>query len=144
MKTMIRRANVRDFDGIFPLLEQLWEKKKLDKTGILRVWKRELGNRDYAAFIAVTGGRIAGFAGAVVNDSLWVAGTLCNLNQLVVNRNDRGAGIGSQLLNAVEKFAVKKKCNGITLESGNFRKQAHAFYKAKGFDGRAVFFNKLF
>ena len=144
MKTIVRAANIGDFKYVFSLLEQLWENKKLYKNMVLKVWKKDRKSSRYASFVSVTGGVISGFAGAAVRDNLWVAGLMCNLNELVVDKNNRGTGIGSLLLGAVERFAVKRKCNGITLESGNFRKEAHGFYKAKGFDARATFFTKLY
>jgi GNAT superfamily N-acetyltransferase len=141
---MIRRAKDADFNAIFGLLEQLWAYKKLDREKIRRVFCRSLAGKNYRAFVAGQGKRVLGFAGTAIQNNLWQAGTMCHLNELIVDDTARGRGTGSKLLKAVEEYAVRKKCSGIDLESAMRRKRTHKFYTARKYDKKAYFFTKLF
>ena len=52
---------------------------------------------------------------------------------VVVNPNYRKQGIGNQMFEFLIKKAQACQCTAIELTSANYRKSAHAFYKAIGF-----------
>jgi GNAT superfamily N-acetyltransferase len=140
----IRPAKTADFNEIFRLLEQLWKYKKADKKLLKIAYLKSMKEKKYRAFLAVCGGRVLGYAGTIILNLLWQAGTICHLNELVVDERLRGKGIGSLMMNHIETYAKKKKCRGIDLESAKSRKKTHKFYKDRGYDARAYFFVKLF
>jgi len=52
---------------------------------------------------------------------------------LVVTERHRGGGIGSQLVEAAEKWANGKKCGRIRVRTNIVRAEAHAFYRRMGY-----------
>jgi (aminoalkyl)phosphonate N-acetyltransferase len=140
----IRNAGARDFNGIFSLLEQLWDYKKLNKARVKKAFLASIKEKNHKSFIAVSGGRVTGYAGTAIHNNLWQSGRMCHLNELVVDETIRGKGIGSRLLKKVESYAVRNKCRGIDLESAMRRKQTHKFYNTRKYEAKALFFTKLF
>ncbi|WP_412734148.1 GNAT family N-acetyltransferase [Halalkalibacterium halodurans] len=63
---------------------------------------------------------------------------------MAVNASERGKGIGSKLLQAVEDWAIKHDISTIVLNSGNRQERqiAHRFYEAAGFVPKATGFYK--
>jgi len=141
---IIRAVKSRDFDAVFGLLCQLWTYKKLNKARVKKVFLAKLREKNHKAFIAESGGSIAGYAGTAIHNNLWQAGKMCHLNELVVEETIRGKGIGSKLLKKVEAYARKNKCRGIDLESAMRRKLTHRFYNDRKYETKALFFTRLF
>lgn len=56
------------------------------------------------------------------------------VNGLVVDERVRSLGAGWVLLEAVEKWARKKKCAGMSVRSNVIRERAHGFYSAHGYE----------
>lgn len=59
-------------------------------------------------------------------------GNLARVDLLWVHESYRKNGIGSMLINALEKYAIEKKCNIIHLDTADF--QAKGFYTKCGFN----------
>ena len=54
-------------------------------------------------------------------------------NIVVFNENNRGKGIGSKLMEAMETEALLHKAKSILLEVENTNTKAFSFYKSKGY-----------
>lgn len=61
------------------------------------------------------------------------APTVYNILGLAVLPGYQRRGIGGQLMRAIEEIAKKNNINYIRLNSGNSRKEAHAFYQHLGY-----------
>lgn len=59
---------------------------------------------------------------------------LANLLGLAVSKNYRRQGVAKSLILQVESWSRERNINMIRLNSGSTRKEAHAFYRALGFD----------
>ena len=73
-----------------------------------------------------------GFCDFSIYYQLWDE-RMCYVNHLLVNRNCRGGGYGTKLLDFISQYAESMNCEGIELRSELFRKQAHKFYYKRGF-----------
>jgi GNAT superfamily N-acetyltransferase len=137
------RPAIKDFEGVYRLLKQLWPDGKLDKQKLKRVYVRTLKDRDYGIFTAQRDGKIVGIISFMLVNSLWQPEIMCVVNELVVDSTNRSAGIGSKLMETVVKIARREKCVRVELDSAFFRKGAHKFYEKKGFEKRAFLFSKV-
>ena len=72
------------------------------------------------------------------------AGRKFYVDDLVTDQARRSSGVGHALLVFLEKLARSRGCNGIELDSGTQRTQAHKFYFREGFVIPAFVFRKDF
>jgi GNAT superfamily N-acetyltransferase len=92
-----------------------------------------LTDPNYATFVADAGGRVVGVAGASLDRYYEEDGLYARLVVLVVSSRAQGRGIGSQLVEAVEHWAVSKGARDVFVNSGLHRSDAHGFYQRRGY-----------
>lgn len=90
-----------------------------------------LGDPDYALMVAREGGEILGTATGICCRALSMPFLV--IEDVVVKEGLRGKGIGKKLMDALDEFALTKKCEYAILVSSGFRKEAHSFYEKQGF-----------
>lgn len=101
-------------------------------------------------FLSLVQGRAVGIAVCFIGFSTFAARPLINIHDLAVLPDRRGAGIGRQLLDAVERKAREMNCCKVTLEVLENNRRALNVYAAAGFAratyteeaGGALFFAK--
>jgi len=142
MEIGIRGCTVADFREIFTLLKQLWPGADLRYENLENVFRAGLDSElnDYA--VAECEGKIVGFCSLSVMHTLWSAGRMGHIDELVIAEGFRGKGIGTQLLNEMSRRAREKGCLRIELESDLRRSEAHRFYVDRGFKMAAYSFWK--
>lgn len=138
----IVKAKKSDFYGVFELLNQLWPDKNLNRFKMRNVYYRGISYKFQEFLVAKEKNQILGFGSMVVKNSLWQAGNLGYIDELVVDERVRGKKIGARLLQAMIILAKKHDCRTIKLDSAFFRKRAHKFYENKGFKKCAYLFLK--
>jgi ribosomal protein S18 acetylase RimI-like enzyme len=139
---VIRQCTHEDFTQIFLLLQQLWPEKTLDYELLCRVYSRGLESVAQRHLCAVEDMKIVGFCSLTILNSLWQAGHLAHIDELVVNQEKRGQGIGTALLDAITKVAREAGSSTLELDSAFHRSRAHKFYEQQGFTNRAYLFSK--
>jgi ribosomal protein S18 acetylase RimI-like enzyme len=139
---MIRECKEGDFEQVLKLLAQLWPDETLDKKELQQVFLRGINSEFQSYFCAVVEEDIVGFGSLTIKNSLWQAGLLAHIDELVVDKQFRGKGIGSKLLQYITKAAKEKGCRRVELDSAFDRKQSHKFYEQNGFENRAFLFSK--
>ncbi len=101
-------------------------------------------NRE-VVFVAESDGEVMGFIHAEVYDLLY-AERMVNILGLAVGSEFRRRGAGRMLMEAAENWAKEHGAEGIRLNSGGTRLEAHRFYRASGFSSekQQLRFEKLF
>lgn len=89
-------------------------------------------NPFYSCLIAEHSGRPAGFAFYFFNYSTWTGRPGLYLEDLFVNQEFRGLGIGKALLQRVAAIAVEKNCPRLQWEVLDWNTPAVDFYRAMG------------
>jgi GNAT superfamily N-acetyltransferase len=139
----IRPCSIEDFDGVLELLKQLWPDKHLDPVAIRVVYDRAL-DCDFQVYVCATDDEnIIGFASLSVKNNLWQEGYLGHVDELVVDSDYRGRGVGTELLKHLIVIAKERGCRRIELDSGFHRPDAHQFYERHGFENRGYIFSKM-
>lgn len=82
---------------------------------------------DNLGYVAEIRGRVVGAARAVTSDSLLLVG------RIAVAPDQQGAGIGPQLLEAMEKRGVERGCREAELFTGSLSAENLALYKKLGY-----------
>jgi glucosamine-phosphate N-acetyltransferase len=139
---VIRECKEKDFEQVLKLLEQLWPDKKLDREKLHQILLRGLKSESQSYICAVIDENLVGFCSLTIKNSLWQAGLLGHIDELIVDKHYHGKGIGSMLLGSITKLAKEKGCRRIELDSAFNRAEAHKFYEKNGFEKRAYLFSK--
>lgn len=138
----VRRCRQADWPAVLALLRQLWPDPRLNVAAIRAAYRRGLRSRTRVYLCAVAGRRIVGFGSFSMSQNLWQPGfSGGHVDELVVDDQHRGGGIGGQLLERLVATARRRGCRVLELESAGHRTRAHGFYERHGFQLRAT---KLF
>jgi GNAT superfamily N-acetyltransferase len=132
-----------DFSAVHELLKQLWPEKPLDPVSLRTVYDRAFDS-DLQCYICATDGeRIIGFGSLSLKNNMWQEGYLGHVDELVVDSDYRGHGVGAQLLEHLIAVAKQRGCRRIELDSAFHRQEAHRFYELHGFENRGYIFSKI-
>ena len=139
----IRPCRNDDFNGVLKLLSQLWPENNLETTSLRTVFELAITSNLQIFICASSVDKIIGFGSLTIINSLWQAGYLGHVDELVVDAEYRGRGIGTQLLEHLVDLAKKHDCRRIELDSAFHRRDAHRFYEQNGFVNRGYLFSKV-
>jgi glucosamine-phosphate N-acetyltransferase len=139
---LIRDCTPDDFPSILPLLEQLWPDIELDGAALEAVFLGYLATDSDHCFGAFVEGGMAGFCSMNVKNSLWRAGKVAYVDNLVVDEAARRMGLGAALVGHAESVARGLGCKYLELDSGFQRPWAHDFYAEQGFEKFGFIFGK--
>jgi GNAT superfamily N-acetyltransferase len=139
----IRQCNNDDFNDAVALLHQLWPDKPLNRKLLRIVFDHALTSEWQKYLCAVENDRVIGFGSLTIKNNLWQEGYIAHIDELVVDSEYRGKGIGTQLLQQLMIQAKEKGCRRIELDTAFHRKEAHRFYEQQGFENRAYLFSKV-
>lgn len=135
----IRSATSADFEGVLPMLRQLWPNKDVDADGARAVFDRCIASDNYVLLCAEAGSSVVGFCFMMFRESLWQQGQVAYMEVLVVDADLRSQGIGAAMMDRATQQARSRGCKVVELDSALHRDRAHAFYERLGFkkDGYA-------
>lgn len=141
MNFEIRPAVTGDFAAVYPLFEQLWPNKPLNRTALFEVFDRGVRSQTDELLCAVSDGIIIGFCAFAIVNNLWQEGAIAYVYAMVIDEKFRGNGFGSKLIQTVVSTAKEMGLKRVELDSGFQREQAHRFYQKLGFEKRAYLFS---
>ncbi len=140
MELSIRNAVSDDFNSIYPLFEQLWPNKELNRTE-LYVFCRGVSSKTDELLCAVLDNSVIGFCAYAIVNNLWQEGYISYLYGMVIDQAQRGKGYGTTLINEAIARSKKQGMKRVELDSGFPREKAHRFYQNLGFEKRAYLFS---
>jgi GNAT superfamily N-acetyltransferase len=132
-----RLARQDDVEQLCQLLGQLFAQEaefspapELQAKGLLLI----LNGQDVGRILlAESDGRIIGMVNLLYTVSTALGGRVAILEDMVVDRNFRGSGVGKRLLIAGLDQARADGCLRITLLTDQDNARAHSFYEGNGF-----------
>ncbi|MBN1698090.1 MAG: GNAT family N-acetyltransferase [Spirochaetales bacterium] len=136
-KVFIREMCAGDIEGVHRLMEQLDSifdsHHDISFDTIKRTFaEMEEKNDIYVNYIAEVDNAIMGFISAVVYKTFFhKSGTLL-INELVIDRESRGKGIGEKLLQTVIGIARDRGLNEVEVSTSFDNKRAIVFYRKHG------------
>lgn len=143
MNVKIRSAVAEDFERVYPLYEQLWPNKMLNKGELNKVFSRGAASETDELFCMEFGSKIIGFCAYAIVNNLWQEGYISYIYAMVVDENYRGQGLGSMLLGEAINKSRRQGMKRVELDSGFQRERAHEFYIKQGFEKRAYLFSYI-
>jgi len=141
MNISIRKARENDFDNVYPLFEQLWPTKKLDKHALQIVFNRGVNSDTDELWCLDYSNELIGFCAYAIVNNLWQAGYISYMYAMVVDEKHRGKGFGTMLIKEAIQDSKNKGLKRLELDSAFVREKAHEFYIKLGFEKRAFLFS---
>ena len=136
MTITIERATERDVPVVLQMIRELAEYEKMsDQVVASEDALREAlfgGRPDAEVILAYADGKPAGFALFFHNFSTFVGRRGLYLEDLFVKPEFRGEGIGKQLLTALARIAVERRCGRFEWSVLDWNELAIGFYKKLG------------
>ena len=137
---LVRNAMHGDAAGIAALIEVLGYPCTPDEA-IDRL-QAVAAEPDQTLFVADRNGELCGLLGLDLMYYLPLGARTCRITALVVAPAHQGGGIGRELLQAAEAWARQANAARIEVTSAAHRENAHAFYRACGYEDGAMRFVK--
>lgn len=138
----IRGAVAADASAVFSLLQQLAD----TYTPNLGAFEESFaecvsGSTDASIIVAVDGvGAVRGYALITVNRLLHTNGSSAQLQELVVDAEWRGSGLGSALVEHIERVCRERDVKQLTVAS----RRSAGFYERMGYRSTADFLKRTF
>jgi len=145
--TTIRPARFDDEAEVIPLIEELFvtpgsKPRDYSRERAAEAFRGAVSNDRADVLLAFGGGRAVGLASVYVDIFSIRYGRRCFVEDLVVLPDQRGKGVGAQLLEAACDWGRRFGCEHLQLNSGNGRGDAHRFYASNGMEQDALVFTK--
>jgi ribosomal protein S18 acetylase RimI-like enzyme len=142
-KCVIRPLKSRDLPNLLKLAQAYWGFEKIRgfrakdyrKLAVKILKNPSLGR----IWVAVEGDRLLGYLVVVFLMSLEYGGIAAEIDELYVDRMERGRGVGDSLLKAAGKRLTKEGVVQICLRVGKSNAVGIRFYKKMGFRRRNEF-----
>jgi len=110
-----------------------------------QAWDEIVAREDHAALVAEVDGTVVGTLHLVVVPTLTHDGApWAIVENMVVDEDGRGHGVGTARMGEAERRARAAGCYKVQLLSAVDRSGAHAFYERQGFELRARGYRKYF
>jgi N-acetylglutamate synthase-like GNAT family acetyltransferase len=138
----IREAVADDAIAVFSLLQQLAETYAPNRAAFSESFDEFVsGSTDASIVVAVdASGSIRGYALTTVNRLLHTNGSSAQLQELVVDSELRGSGLGSALVEHVERVCRERGVKQLTVAS----RRSAGFYERMGYRSTADFLKRTF
>jgi len=136
----IRACTLQDAVAVGALLRELgYPVSAVQAAGRIREFG---GTGADPILLAEADGRIVGLLAAHLCKMLQYARPVMRVTALVVAGNVRRGGVGKLLMERAEQIAVAAGCELVELTSAMDRADAHAFYRALGYEANSLRFRK--
>ena len=139
----VRTATVDDVERVFALLKQLGTDYAPDAAAFDSTYRGIIddGSRSSLLLVASNASEtVLGYALTTISPLLYINGSSAQLQELVVDNNHRGEGVGTALVEATEAACRSRKVRQLTVPS---RRSAN-FYERIGYTSTADFLKRTF
>ena len=142
MEIFVREIEERDYPDVLGIWNNEIGNQNFTVENIASHHNRFKGNENYKAFVAELENRIVGFVYIMQYAPWGVEGEQFWIQGIAVKNDMQGKGIGTKLLEHIEKYGRAKGIKHITLNTGFKRTAAHAFYERNGYSSGNYCFGK--
>jgi len=142
MKILVREIEERDYPEVLQIWHNVLGNRNFTAENIGWHHDRFKGNANYKAFVAEWENNVVGIVYIMQYAPWGVEGEQFWIQGIAVKDDMQGKGIGTKLLEHIEKYAREKGVDYITLNTGFKRTAAHAFYERNGYSSGNYCFGK--
>ena len=128
----VRTAETADMEALADLMTQLGYETRASEMQMRM--ETILANKNYATFVAVSGGKVCGMIGTYTCYTYEHNSPSARILALVVSEKMRGRGVGEQLVAAAEKDLAQKNIKRVAVNTHFKRTRAHEFDEKLGYE----------
>lgn len=141
-KTVIRQARASDADRVYLLLEQLEPAYSPDRAAFDTNFPLLLDDVSTSLLLVAenSAGAVIGYALTTITPLLHANGSSAQLQELVVDDAHRGEGVGTAIVEEVERVCRERSVRQITVAS----RRSADFYERIGYRSSADFLKRTF
>lgn len=139
---IIRDYQDIDFHSVASLIQHELGYHTLTQKQIHQQLKQIQSDVNYKTLVMEEEGDVIGFAGLMFCLAYERLGTYARIIALAIREDHQGNGMGTILLQEVEKYALEQGVSDITLNSGLQRTSAHNFYEHQAYHKKGYSFIK--
>ncbi|MFM1654677.1 GNAT family N-acetyltransferase [Brevibacillus sp. B_LB10_24] len=134
-KVTVRQSTIQDLAKLVPVFDSYREYFGQEKNPAAaeKFLFEKYEHRESIVFIAEQQSQIVGFAQLYPSFSSLSLQRIWILNDFFIMENDRGKGIGKQLIGAVIEYASLTKAKGIELSVEHTNTKAWMYWEKQGF-----------
>jgi GNAT superfamily N-acetyltransferase len=137
MQVIVRLLEVSELDRILPLIRQL--NPTLDEATLRSRLDTVRASQNYRCAGAFVGETLVGVTGIWTGTKLW-CGKFIEADNVVVDVQHRGQGIGEKLMTFVHDLGRREGCEVAVLDTYVTFSRAQKFYFEQGYDIRGFHF----
>lgn len=140
--TSIERATAGDAPAVVRLIAQLRELEGLTEPVSADAVRAYIEDPDTVVLLAEDeeSGEVVGLLSLRVMADLFHGGTTALVQELVVDEDHRGTGIGGALLDVAVELAFDQGCLEVSVTTGEENEAGQALYRSRGFEQDGVYF----
>jgi GNAT superfamily N-acetyltransferase len=141
----VREATPKDWPAVAALLSELGrpDVRGDGEDPYRELFADYLRRPDAVALVVEDDGAVVGFVNVEFRSRLNRGTPEAWIPELIVAEGHRSRGAGAALLSRVEDLAAERGCWALSLESANWRTDAHRFYAREGWKDLAAAFHKV-
>lgn len=142
---IIRQATESDLPKIIELFHEMDGEDGLAPEGYGAIWNKINQYPYYKIFVIEDREIVIGTCSLIIIDNLGHQGAkLAVAENMIINQEFRGQGIGKQLMQFIMARAKEETCYKLMLSSNKKRTLAHKFYEQLGFEQHGISFKTDF
>lgn len=141
MKATVRPANEADNNSVYELLNQL-KGSQHNREAFEQNFIQNINDPLVRYLVAEQENKVVGFISLHVQRILHHANLTGEIQELIIDENHRGKGIGKVLMEKVELLAKELNLEEVELTTRIHRKEAQEFYKNLDFSNSHLKFVK--
>ncbi|MCU1546129.1 MAG: family N-acetyltransferase [Homoserinimonas sp.] len=137
----IRAASASDADAVFALVDQLSATYDVDRNAFELAFRNAVEQKhDHVLLVAERAGSVVGYVLMTIARLMYTREDAAQIQELIVDTDARGSGVGSRLVYAVEDECRARGLSQLTVASS----RAPGFYDRLDYRSTADFLKKVF
>jgi PhnO protein len=126
-KVVISKATINDLDFFYDSICKL-EETSFEKGTFSSFFLENITKKNILYGLATVEGKKVGLGTIHIQKLLHHCRNIAEIQELFIDKNMRGYGIGKELVAYLENFAKEQNCETVEVVSNKRRKDAHRFY----------------
>jgi len=139
MDIVIRKAEVSDADSLFKLVCDFATSFKTERPAFEECLRNLSSDESVFLFVAENKKELIGYGLGFDHYAFYANGRISWIEEIMVNENFRGNGIGRKLMEVFEEWSKSRNSKLVALGT----RRAASFYKALGYEDSTTYFRKL-